>query len=134
MPEPKILPTTFNDELIVVELLIVVNPDTFNDDLHVVMFFNAVFPEIFKAEINVEGSLKLRFSVAGAATPATQSVQDHPYYLGAGPAELNHVPLGEHNQDSDHNSCLTVIFFYNTLDLLYSVYCLKALSLKILSD
>ncbi len=59
MPEPIILPTTFNVELIVVELLNVVDPDTFNDDLHVVILFNVVFPEIFKVEKNVEGLLKL---------------------------------------------------------------------------
>ena len=35
VPEPMILPTTFNDELIVVALLIVVFPETFNADNNV---------------------------------------------------------------------------------------------------
>ncbi len=35
MPEPVILPTTFNDELIVVALLNVVDPETFKVDTHV---------------------------------------------------------------------------------------------------
>ncbi len=41
MPEPITLPTTFNDELIVVAL------------------FNVVFPETYKVDTNVEGLLKL---------------------------------------------------------------------------
>jgi hypothetical protein len=40
VPEPIILPTTFNDELIVVAL------------------FNVVFPETFKVDTHVEGFLK----------------------------------------------------------------------------
>ncbi len=61
MPEPIILPTTFNDELIVVALFNVVFPGTFNDHLHVVTvaLFNVVFPDIFKVDMNVEESLKL---------------------------------------------------------------------------
>jgi hypothetical protein len=35
VPDPMILPTTFNDELIVVALFNVVFPDTFNDDNNV---------------------------------------------------------------------------------------------------
>ncbi len=38
MPEPKILPTTFNDALILRALLSVVFPDTFDDELIVYKF------------------------------------------------------------------------------------------------
>jgi hypothetical protein len=35
VPEPMMLPITFNDELIVVVLFIVVDPETFKVDTHV---------------------------------------------------------------------------------------------------
>ncbi len=59
MPEPKILPTTFNNDNNVAALFNVVNPDTFKVDLHVVILFDVVDPETFKVEINVEGFLNL---------------------------------------------------------------------------
>ena len=46
MPEPIILPITFNDDNNVVALFNVVVPDTFNDDNNVVLF-NVVVPETF---------------------------------------------------------------------------------------
>ncbi len=48
VPEPMILPTIFNDALIVVALFNVVFPETFNDDMHDVALFIFVVPDMFK--------------------------------------------------------------------------------------
>ncbi len=54
VPDPIILPTTFNDDKHVAALFNVVVPDTFNELLIVVILFNSVKPDRFNDDKYVE--------------------------------------------------------------------------------